>query len=59
MKNQQRQYRTRGSIALAAYAAIMGGMLAFAMGQVGCSTVSGFAKDLGDTSEGIRKAMTK
>jgi len=25
----------------------------------GCSTVSGFAKDLGDASEGIRDAMTQ
>lgn len=39
---------------------LAGAVLAFGLSMIGgCSTVSGFAKDLGDTSEGIRNAMTK
>ena len=37
----------------------IGAGLGLIMTLGGCSTVSGFAKDLGDASEGLRNAMTQ
>lgn len=47
------------ALVLAGWAAVMAGAFVLAAGQVGCSTVRGFANDLGDASDGIRKAMTE
>ena len=50
-------HRTRTVISSCIIIGTLMGLLVLASGQVGCSTVSGFAQDLGSASDGIRDAM--